>query len=73
MALATARAQGCRLSSEAAPLLPLGATRMFSIVAPSPKPNQMAEAVREAITKNLSPNEHFETLLHFSNTYYAPL
>ena len=29
-------------------------TRMFSIVFPSPKPNHMAEAVREAIQKTIS-------------------
>jgi hypothetical protein len=32
---------------------------MFSIMAPSPMPNQMSEAVREAIQKT-SPNEHFK-------------
>ena len=32
-------------------LAPLAARPMFSIVAPSPKPNQVAEAVREAIKK----------------------
>ena len=38
-----ARAQGRRPSSGAAPLLPLGPAGMLSIVAPSPKPNQMGQ------------------------------
>jgi hypothetical protein len=42
---------GRRTSSGAAPLPSLGPTGMFFLVTHSPKPNQMAKFVREAIKK----------------------
>ena len=46
------QAQGRQPSFPPAALCPLGARRMFSIGSGPQKPNQMAEALREAIKKN---------------------